>query len=369
MTADRKTFIFPQYRMPDFQIEALANAPDATLRPAPSDGVAPENYHATTIYPEYYKIDGRWTLLEQSRMDCAVVISADGIPDAREFRNIRKGDRVVVGRCDNGNCGIYVHAACFCDTKNADREFTFRTVRSRETAYSRDYDQLAALLRHERAHGYVVWVLGPAVVFDYYARKSLSELIDKGYVDALLGGNAVATHDLEAAVFGTALGQDIYDQCSVENGHYHHLDVINKARRAGSLEHFVENENVEDGIVRACLRNDVPMVLAGSIRDDGPLPGVLADVYQAQEEMRKHTRKATTVVALATQLHTIATGNMTPVYQWRDGAVRPVYIYTVDMSEFVVNKLRDRGSLEVTSIVTNVQDFVVKLNHALEEPK
>jgi hypothetical protein len=136
MTEDTRTFIFPQYRMPDFQTEALENAPDATLQPAPSDGVAPENYHATTIYPEYYKIDGRWTLLEQSRMDCAVVIGADGTPDAREFRNIKKGDSVVVGRCDDGSCGIYVHAACFCDTKSAGREFTFRTVRSRETAYT-----------------------------------------------------------------------------------------------------------------------------------------------------------------------------------------------------------------------------------------
>lgn len=367
MTANKKTFIFPQYQSPDFQREVFMRAPDATLQPAPADGVAPENYHATTIYPEYYKRSGNWILLEESRMDCAVVVGDDGTLDAREFRNIRKGDPVVVGRCDDGSSGIYVHTACFCHSKAGEKEFTFRTGRSRETAYSKDYDQLAALLRHEREHGYVVWVLGPAVVFDYYARKALSELIGKGYADALLGGNAVATHDLEAAVCGTALGQDIYDQCSVENGHYNHLDVINKARLAGSLEQFAENEGVEDGIVHACLQHGVPMVLAGSIRDDGPLPGVLSDVYQAQEEMRMHTRKATTVIALATQLHTIATGNMTPVYQKRNGEIRPVFIYTVDMSEFVVNKLRDRGSLEVTSIVTNVQDFVVKLNHALAE--
>ncbi len=366
ITSDKNIFTFPQYEEPDFRGDAFTAAPDAMLQPAPADGVAPDNYHATTIYPEYFKRNGQWVLLEESRMDCAVVVGADGIPDAREFRNLRKGDPVVVGRQDDGSCGIYVHAACFCSPGAGGKEFAFRAGRSRETAYSKDYDQLAALLRHESENGYVVWVLGPAVVFDYYARKALSELIGKGYVDALLGGNAVATHDLEAAVLGTALGQDIYDQCSVENGHYNHLDVINKARSAGSLERFVKNEGVRDGVVYACLQKGVPMVLAGSIRDDGPLPGVFADVYEAQEEMRRHTRKATTVIALATQLHTIAAGNMTPVYQKRDGSIRPVFIYTVDMSEFVVNKLRDRGSLEVTSIVTNVQDFVVKLNHALE---
>ena len=177
----------------------------------------------------------------------------------------------------------------------------------------------------------------------------------------MFGGNAVATHDLEGALFGTALGQDICTRENKHNGHYHHLDVINKVRDAGSIKEIVDSGIVNDGVIYSCVKNNVPFVLAGSIRDDGPLPEVIANVYDGQNEMREHTRKATTVISLATQLHSIASGNMTPSYQVVNGMVRPVYIYSVDISEFAVNKLRDRGTLAVTSIVTNVQDFLVNL--------
>ena len=193
----------------------------------------------------------------------------------------------------------------------------------------------------------------------------MAELVNSGYVDAFFGGNAVATHDLEAGMFHTALGQDIYTQESRKDGHYHHLDLLNKARRAGSIENLIEQENINDGIIHACVKNNIPIVLGGSLRDDGPLPIVIGDVYKAQDEMRKYVSKATTVICLATQLHSIATGNMTPSYRVIDGNVRPVHFYSVDVSEFAVNKLRDRGSLEVTTIVTNVQDFLVKLKENL----
>jgi hypothetical protein len=153
----------------------------------------------------------------------------------------------------------------------------------------------------------------------------------------------------------------------MKDGHYNHLDLLNKARRAGSIEKLIEEENIDNGLIYACVKNNVPIVLGGSIRDDGPLPIVISDVYQAQNEMRKHTRKATTVICLATQLHSIATGNMTPSYTVVNGEVRPVYIYSVDVSEFAVNKLRDRGTLEVSTIVTNVQDFLVNLKNNLSE--
>jgi hypothetical protein len=175
----------------------------------------------------------------------------------------------------------------------------------------------------------------------------------------LFAGNALATHDLEAAIFHTALGQDIYTKESVPNGHYHHLETINRVCRAGSVRSLIEQQGIKDGVMAACVQRNIPYVLAGSIRDDGPLPDVIGDVYQAQAAMRVHTRRATTVIALATQLHTIATGNMTPAWQLRDDKIRPVYFYTVDISEFAVNKLRDRGSLSVNSIVTNIQDFLV----------
>ena len=182
-----------------------------------------------------------------------------------------------------------------------------------------------------------------------------------------MAGNALATHDLEGAYLHTALGQDIYSQKSMPNGHYHHLDVINKVRRCGSIEQFIQQYQIDNGIIYACVKEKIPVVLTGSIRDDGPLPEVVADVYAGQGAMRELVKKSTTVLCLATMLHTIATGNMTPSFRvLDDGTIRPVYLYTVDADEFVVNKLLDRGSLSATTMVTNVQDFITKVAKALE---
>jgi len=354
-------FQLPEYKAPDFSAEPLASSPDAVTMPVEKDGVAPDNYHGTTIFPEYFKINGRWHLVEQSRMDCLVVVKNDHKFEVKEFRRLTKGERVVVGRSEDGSEGIYVHTYGFNSQRASDERFIFRTGRSRETSFTWDYDRLYDLLRYEKDHGYVVWVLGPAVVFDYDSRSAMISLINKGYIHAILAGNALATHDLEGAAFKTALGQDIYNQSSIAKGHYHHIDVINRARRYNSLDDYIKGEGVNEGIVHACVQNNVPLILAGSIRDDGPLPGVFSDVYQAQDAMREQTKKATTLLGLSTQLHTIAAGNMTPSYHVENGTIRPVFIYSIDVSEFVANKLRDRGTLEVTSIITNVQDFLVNL--------
>ena len=219
----------------------------------------------------------------------------------------------------------------------------------------------------DRDHGKIVWVMGPAFAFDHDAREAFSTLIANGYVDALLAGNALATHDLEGAMLNTALGQDIYTQKSMPNGHYNHLDVDNRVRRSGSIPQFIEDYDIDNGIIYSCVKNDVPIVLTGSIRDDGPIPEVIGDVYQGQDKMRSVIRKTTTVICLATMLHTIATGNMTPSFRvLEDGTVRPVFLYTVDADEFVVNKLLDRGSLAATTIVTNVQDFIAIIANGLK---
>ena len=161
-------------------------------------------------------------------------------------------------------------------------------------------------------------------------------------------------------MFHTALGQDIYTQKSQPNGHYNHLDVINRVRQSGSIAQFIEDYKIDNGIMYSCVKNHVPFVLTGSIRDDGPLPEVIGNAYEGQTKMREMVKKSTTVICLATMLHTIATGNMTPSYRvLEDGTVRPVCLYTVDADEFVVNKLLDRGSLAATTIVTNVQDFIM----------
>jgi len=355
-------FRLPTYVPPDFSL--FSNFPPVKTARVEKDGVAPDGYHAMSIFPEYFNVSGNWILPEQSRMDCVAVLRGNAI-DIVEFRNLHSGDEVVLGRTEDGSEGIYLHSGGFPNKEEVGDVFAFRSGRSRETAYSRDYDELYEILKHEKEHGQIVWVLGPAASFDHDSRQAMSDLIEYGYVDALFAGNALATHDLEGAIFKTALGQDIYTQKSQPNGHYNHLDLINLARRHGSIEKLIKEEKIENGIIYAAMKKGIPVVLAGSIRDDGPLPTVLGNAYDSQDEMRSHIRGATTIITLATQLHTIATGNVTPSYTVRDGKVRPVFFYSIDVSEFAVNKLRDRGSLSCISIVTNVQDFLVLLRNNL----
>ena len=314
------------------------------------------------MYPEYFKIDGKWVLAEESRMDSSVVICDDGHLEVVENRNLKKGDKVILGRSEKCEEGIYMHCNGFtAEGDEMDDQFVFRQGRSRETSYARDYDNLFELLRHEREHGNIVWVMGPAFSFDYDARAAMQALVENGYAHGLMAGNALATHDLEGALLHTALGQDIYTQKSMPNGHYNHIDTLNAIRLCGSTAAFVEAGKAKDGIIYECVRNHIPYVLVGSVRDDGPLPEVYGNVYEGQDAMRTLVREATTVICMASTLHTVATGNMTPSYRVVDGVVRPVYFYSVDVSEFAVNKLRDRGSLSVRTIVTNVQDFVVNV--------
>jgi hypothetical protein len=360
--------LVPHYLPPDFSSPDLRVAPSVRVVAAPADGVLPQSFHATSNYPEYVHLgNGEWLLARESRMDAVMVLRGHSL-DLVEPRRVRRGDPVVVGRTDNGEEGIYVHTTGFpLATDGTAEKFAFRTHGTRETPFSRSYDELYDLLRYERDNGYIVWVLGPAVAFDRDSRDAMAGLIATGYCHALLAGNALATHDLEAALFRTGLGQDIYTQELVPNGHYHHLDVINEVRLRGAMDLAVSDLGIGDGIIRACQCSRVPYVLAGSIRDDGPLPEVITDTCAAQDAMRVHARQATTVIALATQLHAIAFGNMLPNYRvLDDGTVRPVYFYVVDMSEFGADKLANRGSGQVRPILTNVQDFMANLWHSLQ---
>lgn len=304
-------FSLPKYVPPLLDSGPLSSAPSARFAPCVSPGVAPAGFHATSNHPEYFRRDGKWQLLAQSRMDAVVVLEAGELL-AVEARRLVPGQQVCLGRSDNGEEGILVHTNGFEVATAQQDKFAFRARGTRESPFSASYDMLYERLRFEREHGQIVWVAGPAVVFDKDSRDSFAALIDAGYVHALLAGNAVCTHDLEAGYFGTGLGQDIYHQGLVPGGHYHHLDVLNLVRAAGSIKAGLSALGVSDGVTAALERNQVPYVLAGSIRDDGPLPGVVADVYAAQERMREHVSTATSVIALATQLHSIAVGNMLP---------------------------------------------------------
>ncbi|PIE97674.1 MAG: hypothetical protein CR988_06885 [Treponema sp.] len=364
---DKNKFKIPTYRHPDLEQSFLKDAPNAKLVEAPEDGISPADYHALSVFPEYFKINGKWILATESRMDTVCV--ADDTPGKEsvsivEFRNLKKGDKVVVGRAEDASEGIYVYTGGFETEEKTSDTFAFRSGRSRETAFSIDYDKLYQILEHEKQHnGKVTWVLGSAITLDSGSREALEKLVRGGYVNAILCGNALAAFDLEQAVFGSTWGQDIFKKEQNTNRHYY--ETINMARKAGSLEAFVKSGKVKDGFVKACVECNVPIVIAGTIRDRFALPGTYDNFYEAQDAMRVHSRHTSTIIMVSAVLFTIATGNMTPSYNDFDGEIRPVYMYTIDIQEFTVNKLSDRGTLTATSIVTNAQDFMKNIKRAI----
>ena len=340
---------------PDFTIPELANAPDATFVPAPADGVLPEDFFSTTNLPTYVRIKGKWLMPREPRMDSALVLSAEGLW-IKEGRKLKKGDMVAVGSAEDGSEGIYVHTGSFFGDEE-EGEFKFMTSEvSREKPI--DYAQMAHILIEERERGgYPIWVTGPALVHSR-ARADMVWFIENRFVSALLAGNAVAVHDIEAAIFGTTLGMTRTGEATT-GGHGLHMRAINKVRAAGSIAKAVEKGVIKDGIMYACVKNNIPFVLTGSIRDDGPLPDVITDSLAAQDAMKKHTTRATMAVLIATALHAIATGNMLPAFVTEpDGTMRELATICVDSSEFVVSKLKDRGTHQAFGVVTNAQDFM-----------
>lgn len=346
-----------QYRPPDFTSGPLRDAPDATFVPMPSDGVLPDGFFSTTNLPTYVRVQGQWHRPSAPRMDCVIALEPSGRLVAREPRQLSRGTPVAMGEAEDGSQGIYVHTEGFLGGTHSANEFRFMAAPvSRERPV--DYRHLARLLTEERKRGgYIVWVAGPALVHAR-AREDLIWFIEHGFVSAFLGGNAIAVHDLEAAIFGTTLGMTAEGEFA-EHGHGLHMRAINAIRRAGSIEAAVRSGLVTDGIMHALVQRGVPYVLAGSIRDDGPIPGVVSDVLGAQDAMREHTTRATFAVLVATALHAIAVGNMLPAYVDEGGdRLRPLPTICVDQTEFVVSKLRDRGTHQAHGVVTNAQDFM-----------
>ncbi|HEU5175653.1 MAG TPA: hypothetical protein VFT96_12935 [Gemmatimonadaceae bacterium] len=349
------------YAHPDFGIARFAEAPDARFVPAPADGVLPERFFSTTNLPTYVKVGGEWRMPREPRMDSALVLAPDGQIWVKEMRRVRAGEPVAVGFAEDASEGIFVNASAFLG-EGAEGEFKFMGSEvSREKPI--DYALMARLLVDERARGgYPVWVTGPALVHSR-ARNDMTWFIEQGFVGALLAGNAVAVHDIEASIFGTTLGMDSQGG-GTAGGHGAHMRAINQVRAHGSIAAAVAAGIVKDGIMHACVKNGVPFVLTGSIRDDGPLPEVLTDALAAQDAMKQHTVKATMAILVATALHAIATGNMLPAFVSepipgeRFPAIRELPTICVDSSEFVVSKLKDRGTHQAFGVVTNAQDFM-----------
>jgi lysine-ketoglutarate reductase/saccharopine dehydrogenase-like protein (TIGR00300 family) len=341
---------------PDFTRPELAQAPDARFVPAPADGVLPEGFFSTTNLPTYVRLEGEWRLPREPRMDSALVLDQAGVLWVREGRRVRKGQPVAVGQAEDGREGIFVHSAAFMG-EAAGGEFQFMTSAvSREKPI--DYGTMARLLIEERDRGgFPVWVAGPALVHSR-ARSDMVWFIENGFVGAMLAGNAVAVHDIEAAIFNTTLGMTGTGVAS-EGGHGLHMRAINRVRSAGSIAAAVEQGVITGGIMHALVKKGVPFVLTGSIRDDGPLPDVITDNLAAQDAMRHYAIRATMAILVATALHAIATGNMLPAFvQEPDGTLRELPTICVDSSEFVVSKLKDRGTHQAFGVVTNAQDFM-----------
>ena len=356
----------PRYVPPDFTSPQLVAAPPARTVLAERDGVLPDAFFATTNLPTYVKgADGTWTMPREPRMDGVLVRDASGTWWVREGRRVRQGDPVVVGRAEDGSEGVLVHAHGFQVGDGAHGDFHFMSSQvSREKPI--DYRHIARMLVDEkRRGGYVLWVTGPALVHSR-ARDNLVWFIRNGFVQALLAGNAVAVHDIEAAIVGTTLGMTSEGE-PTENGHAAHMRAINSVRRAGSIARAVHDGTITEGIMHACVVEEVPFVLGGSLRDDGPLPDVITDAVAAQDATREHTKRATMAVMIATALHSIAVGNMLPAY-YEDPQRGIVELPTICVyaSEFLVSKLKDRGTHQAVGVVTNAQDFMSILQAAVE---
>jgi lysine-ketoglutarate reductase/saccharopine dehydrogenase-like protein (TIGR00300 family) len=357
----------PAYFEPDFTRAPFAGAPEATFAPLPADGVLPEGFFSTSNLPTYVRVDGAWRMPARPRMDCVIVRRADGSLETIEPRRLARGDMVAMGEAEDGSGGIVVYGEGFLGGGHSANEFRFMATEvSREKPVN--YEELAARVEEERARGgYLVWVAGPALVHSR-ARTDFEWFIRHGYVQAVLIGNAVAVHDIEAAIYGTTLGMSSAG-VPTEGGHGLHMRAINRVRAAGSIEGAVRQGIIKGGIMHTLVTSGVPFVLAGSIRDDGPLPGVLSDTLAAQDAMREHTVKATGAIFVATALHAIAVGNMLPAFHTQRGGPEPLMTICVDQTEFVVNKLKDRGTHQAYGVVTNAQDFMHVLRLYVERAR
>lgn len=358
-------FQMPSFTYPDFSDVKFANSKEISFLKVEQDGVAPDNYYLTTHMPTFYYYKDKWIFPEHNSLNCVAVLESDEIV-IKELRQLKVGELVVTGRSRDGSEGIFVYKEGFPES------VYYTPGKSAETSFSEYYKFLFEQLKHERDNGgYIVWVLGPSVVFDHDTRISLNKLTEEGFIDCVLAGNAMATHDLEGGFLQTSLGQNIYTQENMPMGHYNHLDLLNEVRAAGSIDKFIEKGNIKDGLMKTLVEMEIPYVLAGSIRDDGPLPEVHVKMDEALDEMRTHLNKSTLIIGLATLLHNVSTANIASSYRIRkDGTITPVYMYGIDITENVTNMIgAAREYMAFVPMITNVQDFVVNCERALVENK
>lgn len=330
---------------------------DVNTQVVTKEGVAPEEFYVSTIYPTEVRINCEWVKVENQRMDGAIVVSEtpSGMrAECKILRELQVGDRVMVG-VD----GIRTARKVESRESKKNEEFSFMgSGVSSERRVELLVEQIAWEMRHIRDQGGKVVVTAGPVVIHTGGAGHLSRLIREGYVQALLGGNAIAVHDIEQAIMGTSLGMDMQRGIPVNGGHRHHLKVINTIRGCGSIAKAVEKGILTQGVMYECVKNNIPLSLAGSIRDDGPLPDTQMDLIKAQEDYARLIKGADMILMLSTMLHSIGVGNMTPA---------GVKLVCVDINPAVVTKLSDRGSIESIGIVTDVGLFLSLLVQQLDK--
>jgi lysine-ketoglutarate reductase/saccharopine dehydrogenase-like protein (TIGR00300 family) len=325
---------------------------EARLVPADMDGVLPDGFYSSTNLETEVLVDGRWITVEHPEMDCAIVVRG-GRAHTVPMSDVVKGEPVVVG-----SLGIRVQPR---DRGRAGEVFEFMSSQvSSEKPQGLIVRRVAAAMRTTRSRGEkILWVAGPAVVHTG-AGPSVVRLIDAGYMDVLFAGNALATHDIEGALYGTSLGVNLAEGIGVEHGHEHHIRALNTIRRCGSISKAVEQGVLTSGIMHACVVHGIDYVLGGSVRDDGPLPDTVTDVIEAQRQMRSLLPGVGCAIMVATMLHSIATGNLLPA---------SVPLVCVDINPATVTKLADRGSTQTTGVVTDVGLFLGALADELAPVK
>jgi len=330
---------------------------DVNMEPVHQAGVAPDDFYVTTIYPTEVRVNGEWVKVQNQRMDGAIAItfSPDGpVARCKLLRDLEVGEHVIVGIE-----GIRTIRKTESREQRNKQEFSFMSAGvSSERRVELVVEQVAWELRQVRDQGGKVVVTAGPVVIHTGGGEHLSQLIRQGYVQALLGGNAIAVHDIEQNIMGTSLGVDMKRGVAVQGGHRHHLKVINTIRRYGSIVKAVEQGVLQSGVMYECVRNNVPFCLAGSIRDDGPLPDTEMDLIKAQTEYARLLQGADMILMLSSMLHSIGVGNMTAA---------GVKMVCVDINPAVVTKLSDRGSVESVGVVTDVGLFLSLLVQQLDK--
>ncbi len=327
---------------------ATVDGGDAILREVERDCCAPEDFYSTTNHRTFVRHGGKWIEAENQRMDAMIAV-AEGRASCRRLRDLRAGDRIVTGLR-----GIRVTP----ESKERDRlAFAFMSngissERQVETAVR----QTAALVHQAIEQGQKVVVVAGPVVVHTGGVAGLSSLIRRGFVQAVLAGNALGVHDIEAALFGTSLGVRLADGRQEEHGHRNHMRAINAVYHAGSVKQAVDSGRLPSGILYECVKANAPFVLAGSLRDDGPLPDTITDMNAAQDAYARELKGAGLVICLGSMLHSIATGNMLP--SW-------VKIVCVDINPAVATKVSDRGTGQAVGVVTDVGLFLDLLSKAL----